>query len=258
MTQYYTNELRGDGFGANYQTLISAILLAEVYYKSEFVYTKPNLKNIYEDEADEYENIMNLSNCFKSINDIEDKNSVSIIEIQHSYNIINSNLDYYLKSDTMKKIRSMFKQNKITDILDKNYNHIAIHIRRPSCHKNIDISEEHNEGWDKTTMNIEQLCAYTRRFTTDNYFIDIINSIRQNNTSKKNIFHIFSESNDVNNIFNNFLGSNDIILHINEPVKETYIYMVMCDILVISKSAFSFTASLLTDNLVFNREIYFI
>ena len=73
MTIFYTNQLRGDGFGANYQTLIYAILYAEVYCKGEFIYTTPNLRTIYEDDADEYEEIINLS-----------KNYITSIDIQFS------------------------------------------------------------------------------------------------------------------------------------------------------------------------------
>jgi len=253
MPIYYTNQLRGDGFGANYETLICAILYAEVYCECEFIYTKPNLKNIYEDEADEYEEIMNLSKCFKSIDDIDTKNDVRVIDIMHSYSIIKNNLDRYLNSDSMKKIRFMFKENKIVNILDERYNHIAIHIRRPSLHKNIDNIEEHKEGWDKHTMNIEQLVNFTPRFKSDNYYISIINNIRNHYNLKKNIFHIISEGKI--DEFNNFKGD-DIIFHLNEPVRDSYIYMVMSDILVISTSSFSFSAVFLNENKVFNIELY--
>ena len=37
------------------------------------------------------------------------------IEVLKSYSIVEENIDMYLKSDTMKKIRCMFKQNKIID-----------------------------------------------------------------------------------------------------------------------------------------------
>ena len=255
MKKYYTNELRGDGFGANYQSLICAILYAEVYCNGEFVYTKPNLRSIYRDECDEYENIMNLSGAFKSINDIDDKNEVEIIDIPKSYSIVEENIDMYLKSDTMKKIRCMFKQNKIIDNkFDNNYNHIAIHIRRPSLHPNIDNLSEHREGWDKTTMNIDELINFTPRFTSDFYFINIMNHIRNTYTSKKNIFHIISEGKHED--FNNFKGD-DIIFHLNEPVNDSYIYMVMSNILIMSCSSFSYVAALLNENTVYYKEGFF-
>jgi hypothetical protein len=255
MTTYYTNELRGDGFGANYQTLVCAILYAEVYCGGEFIYSKPNLKNTYENEADEYEDIMNLSSCFKSIDDIEDKNAVNIIDIPHSYSVIlrSNNLDMYLNSVTMKKIRFQFKQNKLVNIFDDGHNHVAIHIRRPSLHKNIDNLSEHCEGWDKTKMTIDELVKYTTRFTSDSYFINIINNIRQTCTYKKNIFHIISEGK--HDDFKKFEGD-DLIFHLNEPVKDSYIYMVMSNTLIISQSAFGYVAALLNENLKLNMHIY--
>uniref|UniRef100_A0A6C0ERA8 Glycosyltransferase n=1 Tax=viral metagenome TaxID=1070528 RepID=A0A6C0ERA8_9ZZZZ len=245
---YYTNQLRGDGFGANYQTMIYAILYAEVYCKCEFVYTKPNLKNTYQEEADEYENIMNLSNCFKSIDDIEDISIVNIINFMDSYNTINSNIHMYMNSDSMKKIRLMFKENKNVDILDSEYFHIAIHIRRPSLHKNIDNIEEHGEGWHKD-MSIDQLTICSHRFTSDDYFINIINTIRNTIDNPRKKFHIISEGKIED--FNNFKGE-DILFHINEPVKDSYIYMVMSNILVVSRSSFSHAAALLNNNFAFN------
>ena len=253
MSKYYTNQLRNDGFGANYNTLICAILYAEVYCKAEFVYTKPNLTNIYNEEADEYEEIMNLSECFKSINEIENKNDVSIINFMESFSVIESDLNLYLNSDTMKKIRVMFKKNKIVDVLNVDYNHIAIHIRRPSLHKNIDNVEEHQEGWDKTKMTLDQLIQVSPRFTSDDYFINIMNDIRNKYSLKKNMFHIISEGNLED--FKNFKGD-DVIFHLNEPVKDSYICMVMSNILVISYSAFSYTAALLSENIIFNIDLY--
>ena len=252
MPKYYTNQLRCDGFGAQYHSLIYAILYAEVYCRGEFVYTKPNLVNVYNDKADEYEEIMNLSKSFKSINEIKNKNNVTVIDIQRAISIIEPNLQMYLQTDTMKKIKFLFRQNKDLNILDDNYYHIAIHIRRPSLHPNIDLSDEHKEGWNKN-MNIEQLIQISPRFTNDQYFIDIINNIRNTSYSKKKIFHIFSEGNQDNFKFKN---ENDIIFHLNGSVKDAFIYMVMSNILVISRSSFSVSAALLTDNIVFNMNNY--
>jgi len=253
MIKYYTNQLRSDGFGANYQTMIYAILYAEVYCNSEFVYTKPDLKTIYENEAEELENIMNLSKYFKSECEIENKSEISVVEIMHSYAVINSDLKRYLNSPTMNKIRNAFKENKNVSIFDNSFNNISIHIRRPSLHKNIDNSDEHKEGWDKTKMSIDELIRFTPRFTDERYFIDIISKINNEYTNKQNVFHIFSEGEMRD--FSNFKGDN-IVFHLNEDIKTSTIYMVMSDILVISKSAFSYSCALLNEKLTYNIEIY--
>ena len=256
MKKYYTNCLRYDGFGATYQSLISTILYAEVYCSGNFVYTKTKLDHIYGYESEKLEEIMNIYNNFKNIDTLtfEDKSKVEIVDIHNSLKVMDQNMDLFLNSDTMKKIRNVFKSNKIMDILDKKNHHIAIHIRRPSLHLNIDNSSEHGEGWDKTTMNINQLTQKTARFTEDLYFIDIINKIREKNKEKNNIFHIISEGSIQD--FSNFTGD-DLIFHLNDTIEKSIILMVMSDILVISCSSFSYCAALLNENtVIYNNKFW--
>jgi hypothetical protein len=251
MSKYYTNELKTDGFGSTYLAMICSILCTVEYFKCEFVYTKPSLSLIYEEEADKYEDIMNLSPHFKSINDVENKDEVSIIRFISCYSIVANNLDFFLNSETMKKLRCIFKENKIVNLLDTKYNNVAIHIRRPSLHKNVDNISEHNEGWDKD-MSIDRLVNISPRFNPDSYYLDIINKIRATYTSKKNKFIILSEGSVEN--FNNFKGD-DIEFHINDDVETTFLYMALSDILVISNSAFSCCGYFLNENVIFNKEL---
>lgn len=250
MTNYYTNELRSDAFGANYQTLLFTILFVELCCNGEFVYTKPDLKAIYGDQADEYEDIMNLSKAFKNITDLSNTDVVQTVPIWQAYSM-EQHLDSCLASHTMQKIRGLFKQNKFTSVFDDKYNHVAIHIRRPSMHPNIDNLSEHKEGWDKTTMDIHQLVNHTPRFTSDDYFNSVINHIRNTYTSKPNLFHIISEGKIED--FNNIKGG-DIIFHLNDSVKDSYVYMVMSNMLVMSHSSFSYVAAILNENVVFYKK----
>jgi hypothetical protein len=248
MTNYYTNELRSDGFGSNYQTLLFTILFVELCCNGEFVYTKPDLKTIYADEADEYEDIMNLSKAFKNITDLSNTDVVQTVPIWQAYSM-EQHLDSCLASHTMKKIRGLFKQNKFTSVFDDKYNHVAIHIRRPSMHPNIDIWAN-GEGWDKGAQSLHDLMNITPRFTSDDYFNSVINHIRNTYTSKPNLFHIISEGKIED--FNNIKGG-DIIFHLNDSVKDSYVYMVMSNMFVMSHSSFSYVAGLLNENVVFYK-----
>ena len=257
MTKYYTNELRNTGFGSQYQTLIYCILYAEVHCNGEFIYTKPDLNSIYEDEAEKYENIMNISKFYKSSTDFNE--NLEVIDFQKSREIVEGNLDYFLDSETMKKLNFLFKQNKNVDIYDKNFNNIAIHIRRVSLHLNVDIRDGPKEGWDPTTMSLNELMNATKRFSPDSYYLNIINSIKMNNKSKKNIFHIISEGKlEDFYIFNELNDEdNEIVFHINEEVEKSFILMVMSDILTISCSSFSYTAALLNENkVIYNYDFW--
>ena len=43
----------------------------------------------------------------------------------------------------------------------------------------------------------------------------------------------------------------DIILHLNESVEDTFTAMVLADILVTSRSSFSYTAAILSEGIVY-------
>lgn len=257
MVKYYTNQLRGDGFGAQYQTLIYCILYAEVHCNGEFIYTKPNLESIYENDAEKYEAIMNLSKSYKSSIGFEE--NVETLEFQTIRGVIEGNLDYFLESESMKKLIFLFKQNKNVDIYDNNFKNIAIHIRRPSLHPNIDNRSEHKEGWDKTTMTINELTNATKRFTPDSYYLHIIEIMKMNNRSKKNIFHIISEGKlEDFASFNSITDEdNEVVFHLNEEVERSFILMVMSDILAISCSSFSYVAAMLNENkVIYNYDFW--
>ena len=237
----FTNELRDDGFGAQYQSIICAILYAEVTNNSVFFFRPPNLSIVYlHQEIENFNKLMNLEYSYLEYN--PNKN-IEIINIRKSYDEIENNLDYYLKSNSFKKIKSLLRTNIVS--FDKKYNNVVIHIRRPSLHKNIDIAEHHNNIHVKNE-NIDNLSNVSERFLNDIYYLKIIDFIRKNYINNK--FYIVSEGNILN--FNNFIAD-DITLYINEDPCSSFIYMVMSDILVMSKSSFSYSAALLNENIVF-------
>ena len=255
MSKYITNQINQDGLGSQYQRIICTILYAD-FCNKEFVYNKPDLKYVYEEEANYIENIMNISNHFKSVNDI-DKSQLEIADLSIIYSIFNNNIDYFINSKIMKKIIYIFKENKNINILDNNYNHIAIHIRRPSLHKNIDIPEHHGLNNVKN-MNLQELVNVNKdfpRFIHDDYYLDVINKIRNKYTSKKNIFHIMSEGNIED--FKDYV-SEDVVFHLNENLNDTLTIMVISDILVMSNSSFSYVAALLNENKIIYQDFWHI
>ena len=46
----FTNQVRSDGFGAQYQSIICSIVYSLIN-NSEFIYSKPDFETVYEDEA---------------------------------------------------------------------------------------------------------------------------------------------------------------------------------------------------------------
>ena len=250
MSQKFTNELRTENaFGAQFQTIIYAVLMTEIYYNGEYVYTTPLLEEIYgEEESRKLEEVMTIKNNFKCIKEIKNEN-ITTIDFAESRKFVENNLDMCLSSKSMENIKNIFKQNKDLDIFDKNYTNITIHIRRPSIHNNIDIPEHfcgitEYKLEDKNKINIE----YNERISKDDYFLKVINKIRDENKDKKLKFHICSEG--YSKQFENFINE-DTILHLNASLVFTYNLMITADILVISKSSFSYPAALLSDGQIY-------
>ena len=65
------------------------------------------------------------------------------------------------------------------------------------------------------------------------------------------VFHIYSQG-DEEDLWDAF-KEDDIVLHINESVEDTFTSMVLADVLVTSRSSFSYTAALLSEG-----EVYYI
>lgn len=236
-----TSYPRDDGFGAQFQTILCAALFAEIN-GHEFAYARPQFDHLYsKEEVEEFEKIINFEGKFVTSNGSEPK-----INIRNSYDFIEGNLDQVLETSSMKKIRSYFKENKVNPFEPGTFN-VAIHIRRPSIKPTIDVPSQ-NGGWGDTKSIRNFDVDQTDRFTKNGHFLDIINSIRKSHPGAK--FHIFSDGDP--ELFECF-KANDTTLHINTSLMDTYTRMVFSDILVMSKSSFSYVAALLREH----GEVYY-
>ena len=255
----FTNSPRSDGFGAQYQHIIATIIYAEVY-SSEYIYSKPDFKTVYQDDEKHIENIMNLNteNSFRNILSLtqEEINNTKFPH-QNPIDVFQPNIDLLLKSNSMKKIKHLYSiQNK--NNYSDSFTNVAIHIRRPSLHPNIDIPS-HLDGHDVKHMNIYQLPNVSERFTSYDYFIEIIKEIKSNHSltsysaGKPLKFHIFSEGNS--NDFDIF-KDDSVELRLNENIKDTFTNLVYADILVTSASSFSYTAALLSDGIIYAKHFW--
>ena len=120
--------------------------------------------------------------------------------------------------------REIYFSNKKPDIgYNKNYNNIALHIRRG------DVNNK----------------KYPSRFSTNQQYIDLLKKMNLDNS----IIHIFSEGeeNDFQDIVEAF-SEIKIVMHINEEIQLTFHHLVMADVLVLAKSSFSYCAGLLNKN----------
>ena len=140
---------------------------------------------------------------------------------------LNEHMNEFSNSFSLAKIKNIFRENKNINNYFNNKNlNIAIHIRRHnSCDDRI-------EGTD----------------TPDNFFIEIINELRTKYSSQNPIFHIYSQGNLTD--FQCY-KSNDVIFHINESIEDSFLGMVLADVLVTGTSTFGYIAGLLSNGIIY-------
>ena len=174
-----TNKIRSDGFGAQYQFLMCMIVYCE-FNSLEFIYTPVDFKTVYDKDSDIVERIMNIRSHFRTINDITYEELANLQYLDHSlvYEFFENNIDLCLKSKSVEKLRHLFNIENPSPIpVYKNRPIIvAVHIRRPSMHINIDIAEHHDSLDVKNIENVDNLPSL--RFTNNKYFFDAIGKIR--------------------------------------------------------------------------------
>jgi len=221
-----------EGMGSQFLTIIRAIIFCE-FHGLAFVYTKPDWSSVYsKNEADIINNTINIESLFR-IND----GSAHIISHAITYPFVDSNIDICLQSNSMHKIKQIMKRyNPFSEGF-----HVVLHVRRPSTNTNIDIPEFVGDVKNIVDFSNDQ----TERYTSDRYFLEHITNIRK--THPGAIIHVISDGNP--DIFNSF-ESAGVILHINNSVIDAFMMMVHADILVTSRSTFSYTAAHFNENKV--------
>ena len=217
---------RGDGFGAQFLTIIYSAAYCN-HHSLEFVYKPIRIMEHNYDNDPEFinkiEELINFRNNFTNYNNLTQNEKEGVVDFQiwDIINLIKKDCNLYLGRDNIQTIRKYFLENKNLNYFDNNYFNVAVHVRRPNSHDN------RIEGGN----------------IPDTYYLNTINKIRQKHSDKKLLFHIYSQG-DVNN-FASYLND-DIVLHINESLSDTFISLVTADALVMSASDLSYSAAVLS------------
>ena len=220
-----------DGFGSQLQACFS--LIAYCYYKNYTYIHTPMYRMHHNDEnmknfANYMNEFINFEYKFKTINEISNYETSILNEVKEGFFVHGSlNPEYFYNKFVLNLLREIYYSNFKPNIAsyDNTKKNIAIHIRRG------DVNRE----------------KYPSRFISNEIYIDLIKKIDLSNS----LIHIFSEGNseDFKDIIESF-PENKFILHLNENIQLTFHHMVKADILVISKSSFSYCAGLLNENTV--------
>jgi hypothetical protein len=226
-SEIITNPLRSDGFGGQFQTIIYAMIYAELN-NMPFRYTPfRKMEHNYDNDAEflkDKEQLINFIGNFE-VNEnlkLQSNNNLQFILF------FEANFEKSMNSQSMKKIKEVFWSNKNKeDYFDAEKFNVAVHVRRPNSHD-------------------------TRIYgsnTPDRVYLKTIDLIRNKYSSKKPLFHIYSQG-DIKT-FEKIYAADDVVLHIDESIEQTFTSLVLADVLVTSSSSLSYTAGILSDGEVY-------
>ena len=237
--KYITIVERPDGFGAQFQTIIYAILIAD-NDNNEYIHIPiKSMQHNYDNDPhflSKIEEIMNVYTNYKCIDDVESKSDIQTLGLYEAINKFEANINFYLESNSLKNLKAHFWENKSREFFKNNKFNVAVHIRRPNVH------DVRIEGADEALE----------------YYFNIINTIRNKCAAaeKEVLFHIYSQNeiSDYADIVDNNIT--DIQFHLNENIYDTFIGMVAAEALVTSASSLSYTAALLSDGEIYYKPFW--
>ena len=222
-----------DGFGSQFQTVICAIIFS-IRDGQQFIYSPlKQVEHNYDGDLtfnERLEELMNVRSHFTNMGDLDEETQKTVTLFDK--NVIKSKMDWniqeFISPNMLGIIRNMFWANKDRDHFKNNKKNIAIHIRRPN-------------SFDETVLDEHQKQFHSyNRYNTDEYFLGVIQKIRDDNKGVELQFHIYSQTNKRSN-FDRYVGE-DIQLHIDEDICSTFMGLASADILVTSVSSFSYIA----------------
>ena len=268
MAPYVTNITLSDGFGSQFQHIISVLLIC---YRSGFFFAYNSLKTMahnYNDDPDfleKMEDLMNIRPHFISKDDESLKDEhITVCDMTAKY-VIDKNVNEYATDDSLGQIKTMFWANKCkADVFAAYPNRInvAVHVRRANSHdvrvEGTDTSDdfflraiqrvrdEHNTNDSRLRPSSFSLSSKNESFSTHAPFFNPENI--QNSHIKPLLFHIYSQG--PMEKFSCYLAE-DTVLHIDEDLAPSFLAMVASDILVTSFSSLSYIAAFLNDGVVY-------
>lgn len=224
--QRVTNPSNGDGFGAQFLFIIGSFFYAELH-QMKYVYTPfISMEHNYNNDPHFLKKKERLINFLGNIEVNQPPRARVLrnaVECFFSADVVAK----FSKSSTLQTIRTLFRANKDRSFSsnDERLN-IVLHIRRSNPHDN------RIDGTD----------------TPDDFFLAIIEKLRGVYAVQHPLFHIQSQGALEN--FKKFIAP-DIVLHLNESIEDAFISMVYADVLVTSRSTFSYAAALLSEGTVY-------
>lgn len=244
----FSIEARNDGFGAQIQHYMWAAYYSESHNGKFLMPLVTKIEHNYNNSEDWVSNLvdfMKLNDLFKAQSSTPSSN-VELIPQTVYCKFVEAEIDKFLESETMFKIRSHFLHAN-DHLLDKYYIrkpetkdavNIAVHIRRNNSHDCREVDPT-STSFDIFKTEIDKLLLEIR--------------------SEKNVrIHIISQASfsEIRNGFFSYLRSGEngrkvtLAVHPSEDVIGPFLAMATADYLITSPSSFSYAAALLNKGTV--------
>ena len=222
-----TNDLRWDGFGAQYQSIIWSIVWAEckghTFYYSE-------IERMLNDTGDEKKfiqdanTLINLQTKYPPVTSAPHGSTVFALKWPYFYKEIEKNMEFFHNSDSFRRIQRSYFEGKKSPFDSEHY-HVAVHIRRPVA---FDVRQEGTAAPDGYYLGIMK---------------NIMNHFQYMLTDKPVQFHIYSQGTEEK--FEAYKAF-PAVFHLTDDTFSSFNGMVFADMLITSASSFSYTAALLS------------
>ena len=225
--KYLTIDGKIDGFGAQLMAKMTGVAYCERY---GFTYIHTPFKsighNITPQTVETLEDFTGMRSGDALFGDINVDN-LNIESHKIIRDVVLSNApDLYYTPHVRKLLRiKYYSSTKLKPaFFDENKINVCLHVRRG------DVG-----------------VSLKNRYTENNDYIEVIKKLQ---SYESMVFHVFS--NGCKDEFDEFNQFDNVILHINRDLTETFHAMVVADILVPAKSALSYCAAILSTGLVLN------
>lgn len=234
---YITLPQRNDGFGAQFLNIMRALVFIEESNNS-FLFTGINsMMSHSTDDSDrpyieKVIDYMNVRQFYITIKDLPNNTEYAELpEVITFYHLFCQRFEELHASYAFKKYKKIFFHGKVNPY-DTRFHNIAIHIRK-------------EEKYQK--LNENRPIPYF----PDEYYKSFCDLMRSKYTGSKPLkFHIYSIGTE--SVFD-YLKNDDVELHVNEDMLDTFTGFIFADILLISHSCLSYTAAFFCNGIVYHK-----
>lgn len=229
-----TNDLRDDGFGAQYQSIIWTILFAEVKGDT-FLYSDILRMDNPSDNTENFlQKAVETMNIKGNYPQVESVGGVTIYAPKwpYFYKEIERDMERFHDTGSLERIKYLYYKNK-TSPFSADVVNVSVHVRRPN---KCDIRVE---GTD----------------TPDEYYLACMKLIQEKykQENKEYLFHIYSTGKEES--FQNYKEF-PVKFHFDEDTFETFNGMVFADVLILSASSYSYVAALLSNGIIIYKPFW--